>query len=205
MKDESARKYIYFGIFAFIALAFIIKLLQLQVVNTAYNRRFADAYAIKRIVRFPARGNILDRNGKIMVGNDFAYDIYMMPIEVEGVAKANRNNLYSILAKAKGIDTTDFCSLVDIPIEEFRKVSRIAWKKIWNNEISKTEPVPIVRDISKENVATIREKMFKFPGYYLEEKSLRKYPRPIAALILGEVAECDTAITNHDPYYRPGD
>ena len=70
MKDESTRKYVYIGIFVFIAIAFIFKLLQLQVINTDYNRRFADTYAIKRIVRFPARGNILDRNGKIMVGND---------------------------------------------------------------------------------------------------------------------------------------
>lgn len=187
MKDESGRKYIYIGIFSFIAIAFIFKLMQLQVINTEYNRRFADTYAIKRIVRFPARGNILDRNGKIMVGNDYAFDIYMTPNE------------------AKPIDTVDFCMLSDITIKEFTKVSRNAWKRIKNKEASKTEPVAIVRDISKENVATIREKMFKFPGYYLEEKSLRKYPRPIAALILGEVAECDTAITNHDPYYRPGD
>ncbi len=187
MKDESARKYVFIGIFAFVALAFILKLLQLQVINTEYNKKFADTYAIKRIVRFPARGNILDRNGKILVGNDFAFDIYMQPDE------------------AKPIDTVDFCMLSDISYEDFVKVSRAAWKRIKNKEASKTEPVPIVRDISKEDVAIIREKMTKFPGYYLEQKSLRRYPRPIGALILGEVAECDTAITNHDPYYRPGD
>lgn len=187
MKDESGRKYIYIAIFAFVAIAFIGKLLQLQVINTDYNKNFVDTYAIKRIVRFPARGNILDRNGKIMVGNDFAYDIYMQPTEAEP------------------IDTVDFCELVDITVEEFAKVTRIAWKKIKNNEISKTEPVPIVRDISKENIAAIQEKMFLFKGYYYEKKSLRKYPRPIGALILGEVAEVDTSVTNHDPYYRPGD
>jgi penicillin-binding protein 2 len=187
MKDQSARKYVYIGIFVFIAVAFIFKLMQLQVINTDYNRRFADTYAIKRIVRFPARGNILDRNGKILVGNDFAYDIFMQPTE------------------AKPIDTADFCELSDITIEEFAKVSRLAWKRIKNKEASKTEPVPIVRDISKENVAAIQEKMFLFPGYYLEKKSLRRYPRPIGALVLGEVAECDTSITNHDSYYRPGD
>lgn len=187
MKDEGTRKYVYIGIFVFIVIVFIFKLLQLQVINTDYNRRFADTYAIKRIVRFPARGNILDRNGKIMVGNDYAYDIYMMPID------------------ALPIDTVDFCYLSDVTKEDFVRVSKSAWKRIKNKEASKTEAVIIVRDISKENVATIQEKMFKFPGYYLEKKSLRRYPRSIAALILGEVAECDTAITNHDPYYRPGD
>jgi len=205
MKDESARKYIYIGIFVFIAIAFVFKLLQLQVINTEYNKKFADAYAIKRIVRFPARGNILDRNGKIMVGNDFAFDIYMTPIEVAPIERAKLDDIPKILSTTKGIDTIDFCELVDIPVEEFAKVSRLAWKRIKNREASKTEPVAIVRDISKENVAAIKEKMFLFPGYYLEKKSLRRYPRPIGALILGEVAECDTAITNHDSYYRPGD
>src|SRR5688572_13539111 len=128
MKDEGARKYIYISIFAIIAGAFIFKLFQLQVINTSYNKKFADAYAIKRIVRFPARGNILDRNGKIMVGNDFAYDIYMVPIEVPGIERAKPEDIPAILAKAKGIDTVDFCELVDITVEEFAKVSRIAWK-----------------------------------------------------------------------------
>ena len=109
MKDESGRKYIYIGIFTFVAIAFIFKLLQLQVINTDDNRRFSDAYSIKRIVRFPARGNILDRNGKILVGNDYAYDIYMTPNE------------------AKPIETIDFCMLSDITIKEFVKVSRNAW------------------------------------------------------------------------------
>lgn len=186
MHDQSGRKYIYIAVFAFIALAFILKLLQLQVLNPIY-KKYADMYAIRRIVRYPARGNILDRNGKLMVGNEYAYDLMMIPAEVQP------------------IDTSDFCGLVDITREEFIKVTATAWDRIKGGKQSKSEAVPIVKDLSKESIAAIQEKMYKFPGYYLDKKALRKYQRPIAAHILGEVGEVDTSVTNHNPYYRPGD
>lgn len=181
MKEEGGR-YFYYIIFGVVAFAFILKLMSLQLFNDDY-KRGADSYAIRTIIRHPARGNILDRNGLLIVGNDVAYDIKFIPSET------------------KSIDTISFCDLLEITKEEFIKNAKIAKSKSKN----KTEGVPIVRDISKEKVATIQEKMFKFPGYYVEEKTLRKYPRPVAALILGEVAEVDTSVTNHNPYYKPGD
>lgn len=186
MQDGTGRKYVYFGIFIFIALAFVFKLFQLQVMDSSY-KKYADMYAIRRLVRYPARGNILDRNGKLMVGNEFAYDLIMIPTE------------------AKEIDTTELCRLADISQDEFVKVTETAWQRIKEKKQSKTEGVPIVKDLSKESVAALQEKLYDFTGYYLDKKALRKYQRPIAAHILGEVGEVDTTVTNHDPYYRPGD
>jgi len=186
MQEESGRKYIYIAIFGFIALAFVVKLFQLQVIDTSY-KKYADMYAIRRIVRYPARGNILDRNGKLMVSNEYAYDLMMVPSE------------------ARAIDTADFCLLADMSREEFIKVTETAWQRIREKKLSRTEPVPIVKDLSKGSIATIQEIMFKFPGYFLDKKALRKYQLPIAAHILGEVGEVDTSVTNHNPYYRPGD
>lgn len=186
MQEGGGRKYIYFSIFILIALAFIFKLLQLQLLDSSY-KKYAELYAIRRIVRYPARGNILDRNGKLMVGNEYAYDLVMSPPE------------------AKPIDTLDFCRLADITYDEFVKITSTAWQRIKERKQSKSELVPIVKDLNKETIAAFQEKLYKFKGYSLEQKALRKYQRPIAAHILGEVGEVDTSVTNHNPYYRPGD
>jgi len=186
MNQDSGIKYIYYSIFGFVALIFIIQLFLLQIPDNSY-KQFANMYAIRRIVKYPARGNILDRNGNLMVSNEYAYDLLMVP------------------AEAKPIDTLELCRLVDIEKTEFVKITSQVWTRIKERKMSKTQPIPIAKDLSKENFFTLQEKMYKFPGYFLDKKPLRKYPKPVAAHILGYVGEVDTSITNKNPYYQPGD
>ncbi len=135
-------------------------------------------YAIRRVVKYPARGNILDRNGNLMVSNEYAYDLLMVP------------------AEAKPIDTLELCRLVDIEKSEFIKITSQVWARIKERKMSKTQAVPIAKDLSKEYFSTIQEKMYKVSGILLDKKPLRKYPKPIAAHILGYVGEVDTSVTN---------
>lgn len=186
MEQSSNRRYVYYGIFIFIALAFITKLYMLQIGENTY-KKYADMYTIRRIVKHPARGNILDRNGNLVVSNEYAYDVMMVP------------------AEAKDIDTLDFCKTTGITYEEYVTITSSVWTRIKDKKQSKSEPVAIVKTLSKDEMSGIQEKMYKFPGYFIDKKALRSYKRPIAALILGEVGEVDTSVTNHNPYYKPGD
>ncbi len=186
MELSSNRKYVYFAIFGFITLAFIVKLYILQVPDNSY-KKYADMYTIRRIVKHPARGNILDRNGKLVVSNEYAYDVMMVPSE------------------AQPIDTADFCETAGISYEEYVTITSGIWNRIKEKKQSKSEPVAIAKTLTKDEMSAIQEKMYKYPGYFIDKKALRNYKRPIAALILGEVGEVDTSVTNHNPYYKPGD
>lgn len=186
MEKGAGIKYIYFFIFGSVAISFVAKLFLLQVPENAY-KQYASIYAIRRVVKYPARGNILDRNGELLVSNEFAYDLLMVP------------------AEAQPIDTLGLCTLIDISKEEFVKITSQVWEKIKEKKQSKTQPIPIVKDLNKDYFSSLQEKMYKFPGYFLEKKALRKYPQPIAAHILGYVGEVDTSITRSNPYYQSGD
>ena len=47
--------------------------------------------------------------------------------------------------------------------------------------------------------------MFRFPGFYVQKRSVRQYQFPIAAHVLGDVAEVSPADIEEDEYYQPGD
>ena len=50
-----------------------------------------------------------------------------------------------------------------------------------------------------------KEKLYKYPGFFVQVRTLRKYARPIAAHLLGYVSEVDTNEINNDDYYKMGD
>lgn len=186
MEKGLGIRYVYFLIFGIVAFSFIVKLFLLQVTENAY-KQYADIYAIRRVVKYPARGNILDRKGNLLVSNEYAYDLLMIPSE------------------AKPIDTLELCALIDMDIKEFEKLTSQVWIKIKEKKLSKSLPVPIAKDLGKDYFSSLQEKMYKYPGYLLEKKALRKYPQPIAAHILGYVGEADTSVIRRNPYYKSGD
>ena len=67
------------------------------------------------------------------------------------------------------------------------------------------QPYTFIKEMTKESVAALEEKMYKFEGYYLQPRILRRYPLGIASHVLGYIAEADTSVTNRNPYYKPGD
>ena len=101
------RKYIIGGFIVVIAIIYIARLFMLQIVDTDY-RRFAEGNAFLKKVQYPSRGLIYDREGRLMVYNQSAYDVMMIPREV------------------KEFDTLAFCNAIDITKEEFdQRVKRM--------------------------------------------------------------------------------
>jgi len=186
MTETSNKKWIFVGVFLFLGLIFALKLSMLQIFDDEY-KRYANSNAIRRVVQFAPRGYILDRNGELLVYNEVSYDLMVIPKEVSD------------------IDTLEFCSLADISKEDFVKSMDQINKQVKNKQLAKSQPTPLIKQMSKEAVASLEEKMYKYVGFYLQPRILRKYPKPVAANILGYIGEADDKAIKENPYYKSGD
>jgi penicillin-binding protein 2 len=181
MKDAYInRKYVILALIVLASLILIIKLFRIQIIESSY-RLSADNNVLRYVTQYPARGLILDRNSKIIVSNQAAYDIMVIP------------------AQTSKLDTSEFCNILGITIDIFRERLKAAIK------YQKKAPSIFLKQVSAETYARFQEKMFMYPGFYVQTRTLRKYTKPIAAHILGYVSEVDDNIIKKEPYYKPGD
>lgn len=181
MKDTyTRRRYVIVGIIVFAALLLVIKLFSIQVIEDTY-RLSADNNVLRYVTQYPARGLIYDRNEKLMVFNQAAYDLMVVP------------------AQTGNMDTSLFCSELGITEEFFRERMKTAVS------YSRRAPSVFLKQISAETYAQFQEKMFMYPGFYVQPRTLRKYSKPIASHLLGYVSEVDENIIKQNPYYKPGD
>ena len=181
MKNPQARRQS--QIITMIVVIFVIffaRLFYLQVLDPSY-RIAATNNALRNVTQYPARGLIYDRHGHLLVYNEAVYDMMVIPGQV------------------REMDTLEFCELIDIPIDEFRRKLDRARRH------SRFAPSVFERQLSKETYGRMQERMFKFRGFYVQARTLRKYPRPVAAHVLGHIGEVDDAVIARDPYYRSGD
>ena len=178
--ENSKRYYIILAALGILLLGYTIRLFHLQVLDKSYRRK-ANENAIREKTIHPARGFIYDRNDSLLVYNDAAYDLMVVPNEL------------------RNFDTLELCRVLDLNIEEVRKKIEKATK------YSKTVPSLFKQQISKEDYGYLQEKMSEFPGFFVQSRTLRSYPQPIAAHILGYVSEVDEQDVENDPYYKMGD
>lgn len=175
------RKYTIQGLFILLALILLGKLFYIQVVTDKY---FLDANnnALKRIYTYPARGVILDRNGKILAQNQPTYDLLVTPNDV------------------KAFDTLSLCKILQIDTAEFNKKFHKAVV------YSRYQPSIFQKLLTVETYATLQERMYNFPGFLVQKRTIRYYPDSLAAQFLGYVREVNSVdIEKNGSYYRPGD
>ena len=94
------RLWVFYIFVLFVHLLLIGRFFKIQIIdNEIYLKRAKSNYV--RALSTPApRGLILDRNGKIIVDNYPTYIVYGIDAEIK-----NKNQNYSIISKATGIDT----------------------------------------------------------------------------------------------------
>ena len=181
MKDAFiSRKYVIMALIVLASLLLIVRLFVIQVVKDTY-RLSADNNVLRYVTQYPARGLIYDRNKKLMVYNQAAYDLMVVPAQVTK------------------IDTSEFCNLLEISTTSFRERMDAAVS------YSRRAPSVFLKQISAESYARLQEKLFQYPGFYVQPRTLRKYSKPIAGHILGYVSEVDEALVKKEPYYKSGD
>lgn len=176
----SNRKFIVGIIFLVIGFIFIIRLFSVQVLNDKY-KLDSDNNVLREIIEYPARGLIYDRKGELLVYNEAAYDLMVIPKQV------------------KEVDTAAFAELLQIEEEEFIK------KLLKAKNYSRYKPSTFLKEISSISYANIQEQLYKYPGFYVQTRTLRKYPRNSAAHILGYIGEVNQSTIDERPYYRSGD
>ncbi len=174
------RKFFFPTITLVTALIFIVRLISLQLINSSYKSLSDDNAVIENEV-FPERGYIYDRNNKLLVSNQPVYDLIAIPENITA------------------FDTLQLAKIINISKPELQNKLSTARK------FSMKLPYVIVNQISKERNAIIQEKIWKFTGFYLQKKSLREYPNPIASNILGYVSEVNRNDMKKDDYYSLGE
>ena len=180
------RKYVIGGIALCIVITYIVRLAFLQLLDSEYKAN-ADSNAFHNNVVFPARGAIYDRNGELLVFNQPAYDIMV------------------VMRELTDLDTLDFCHTLDITREEFdRRMATIKDPGKNPGYSSYTQQI-FMGQIPAKEFSVFQEKLFRFRGFHVRERTIRRYTYPNAAHVLGDVAEVSSRDVERDTYYSPGD
>ncbi len=174
------RKYIIIGFFLLIGAVILIRLFYVQILVDKYVLS-ANNNVLRYVTQYPARGLVFDRFGKLLVYNEAAYDLMVIPKQV------------------KNPDTASLCRLIGIDREEF--VTRL--KKARN--FSPYRPSIFEAQITRDSYGFLEEKLFLFPGFYVQPRTLRKYTYPVAAHTFGYIGEANPEVIEKNPYYRSGD
>ncbi|MFT3740589.1 MAG: penicillin-binding protein 2 [Breznakibacter sp.] len=186
MAQFNNRPIVFIVIVVLVTIVFLVKLFHIQVQDPSY-KFSADSNTQRIIVQYPARGLMYDRNGKLMVANQAVYDVMIVPREVTN------------------LDSLDFCRSVGISIEELRALFSDLKKRIRAKKASAYKASPFVKQLSVEQYGILQERLYRFKGFYVQRRTLRKYIYPNAAHAVGYIGEVDDAVIKKSPYYKQGD
>jgi penicillin-binding protein 2 len=179
MDQFATRRNIIAGIFLLAALALVIRLFYIQVIDSSY-KLSAENNSQRIEILYPARGLIYDRNGELLVYNQPSYDLMIAPYELQQ------------------FDSVEFCNILNISIERLRAGIIRSYNPKFRRE-------PFIKQISPETYAILQEKMFKYPGFYVRSRTLRKYSKEFAAHLFGYVGEVDEKLIAQNNSYLLGD
>lgn len=184
MNNFDNRKYVLLLIFISIALIFISRLFYMQLVTDKYYKR-AIEISEDKIYTYPARGIIYDRYGNKLVENKYYYDLMVKASEV-----------------SKDLDVDAFCKILGISKQQFEK--RLNDAKDNNFYI----PYLFEKQISLEEHHRIEEQLYRFPGFYWQNRTFRGYRSEIGSHLLGYIGEISQQELDRDTiekYYRKFD
>lgn len=184
--DLEKRKYVIGGFIVLIAAIFLVRLFDLHINDEKY-KRSADSNAFLKKTVYPSRGLIYDRNGELVVFNQPAYDVMLIPRDVQP------------------FDTLDFCSTLNITKEQFDKRMTDMKDRRLNPGYSSYTPQRLITQLSAQDYGRLQEKLYRFPGFFIQKRILRQYKHATAANVLGNIREVSGDDIKRDDYYSPGD
>lgn len=180
------RKYIIGGFITLIVIIYLIRLFNLQIGDTKY-KESAESNAFFRRVIYPSRGLIYDRNDKLVVFNKPAYEVMLIPKDVGE------------------FDTLTLCSVLGITKEQLAERWADMKNPRKNPGYSAYTPQKLISHLSQEDYGKLSEKLYLFPGFYIQKRTAREYTFNAGANILGNIREVSTTDIDNDRYYRRGD
>ena len=180
------RKYVIGGFIIAIVFIYIIKLFELQVCDGKYKEN-ADTNAFLRKTLYPSRGLMYDRNGELVVFNQPAYDVVMIPRDVQP------------------FDTADFCNTLQISRDVLDNRMADLKNPRKNPNYSSYTQQTFMTHLTAQDYGRLQEKLYRFPGFFIQKRILRQYNYAAAANVLGNIREVNAREIERDDYYRPGD
>lgn len=180
------RKYVIGAAAIAIIMIYLCRLFLLQITTDDYKQN-ADNNAFLNKIQYPSRGAIYDRTGDLLVFNQPAYDIYLVPKDI--------NNL----------DTLDLCRTLDITREQFQRIMDDMRNRRKNPGYSRYTQQLFMSQLSAEECGVFQEKLFKFPGFSIQRRTIRQYTYNSAAHALGDIGEVSMRDIENDDYYIRGD
>lgn len=180
------KKYVIGGLIVLIVIIYTIRLFVLQVCDSRYKEN-ADTNAFLKKTIYPSRGFVYDRKGRLVVYNQPAYDLVMIPRNVEP------------------FDTADFCATLRITKQEFDERIDNMRDPHKNPNYSSYTQQTFLTHLSARDYGRLQEKLYRYPGFFIQKRILRKYNYETAANVLGNIREVNQNDIDNDDYYRPGD
>lgn len=174
------KKLLLLSVVSLTCVIYLGRLLYMQVFEDAYKLK-SELNAVKKVHDYPDRGYIYDRNGKLLVSNQVAYDVMVIPREV------------------KQLDTIALADLLKLEKKEIRERLTKARDYSWYRASV------MLPQLTQEEYAPIQEKLRRFQGFYIQRRALRDYQVNHSANILGYIREASPDVVKKNPYYRLGD
>ncbi len=175
----SNKKVFFFAIILFVCVLFTGRLISLQLMSDKY---FIESVknASNEITLYAERSIIYDRNGKLMVFNDVVYDLAVIQKKI-----------------SKDLDTAALLKILKIDKKTF--LNKL--NKIRNPSITYT----LIKDLTPDIYIPLQENILSYKGFFIEQKTDRRYKSDIGCHILGYIGEVNDKIISKDPYYKQGD
>ena len=170
------------GFFLLLAL----RLWYLQVIAADRYLALSEKNRIRYVPIAAPRGAVYDRNGELLVDNRPAFDVSVLPSEVEEKAQ-----LLGRLARYLGVEEAELAR---------------RWEK--GRRYSRYRPVPLAGDVGREVMEVIQENGVSLPGVLTEVRPVRSYPYgEAAAHLFGYLGEITEREMQEEAFrmYRPGD
>lgn len=184
--DSGTRKTVLLTIICFVFVIYVIQLFRLQVLNSDYVA-IADNNALYKQTLFPSRGQMHDRNNKLLVYNQPAYDVMI------------------VMRETAQFDTLAFCHAVNVDITQFRKRLSDIKNKNLNPGYSPYTAQVLLPQLGNKEYGILQESIYKFPGFRIQKRTVREYAYPNAGHVFGYIAEADKRNIEKDKYYTQGD
>lgn len=131
------------------------RLAYLQIIEGASNRAKAEANRVRIIAKQPERGNMFDRNGKLLASTRYPRSVYLWPMSHE---KAGWSVTGSRLEK-----------ILDIPKEEIEKKLQAAGP-------NSSSLVRIARDLNEAQITGLKEYENELQDVEIHTEAVRYYP-----------------------------
>lgn len=154
-------------IFSFGFALLVVTLFFHQVIQGDYYRRLSKNNRIRVVPLEARRGAIYDRNGYLLAQSRLSYNVLAIPQDIE-----NLDELMGFLGGVLGAD----------PVKLRRTYQ--------GRRLNPFTPVVLAENLTREQIFTIEEERFRFPGVWIEKGYQRRYALgQAAAHVLGYVGK----------------